>query len=221
MPIDNRFTDTISRNTSVQSAIERFDQRKPMVMQNQPRPSKYETQLVPPVPLPRKTSSASPPRDSVEIRPERAKSHPTPSTGANLVRPARDDIIYHPQRVANNQSQFRPNNFGAAITGVYQQSMNSTPVDDDDGYDEELEILPRRKESDPAKSGVTEPIFPAPQLQSTSLLGQRCTALDEDQPQIAQLYSIITVHRGRKCKSNAKTLGHIMRNPDVDDLNEE
>ncbi|WKY13953.1 hypothetical protein Q1695_004635 [Nippostrongylus brasiliensis] len=174
MPIDNRFTDTISRNTSVQSAIERFDQRKPMVMQNQPRPSKYETQLVPPVPLPRKTSSASPPRDSVEIRPERAKSHPTPSTatGANLVRPARDDIIYHPQRVASNQSQFRPNNFGAAITGVYQQSMNSTPVDDDDGYDEDLEILPRRKESDPAKSGVTEPIFPAPQLQSTSLLGQ-------------------------------------------------
>ncbi|XGW07003.1 hypothetical protein V3C99_016927 [Haemonchus contortus] len=183
MPNDDRFTDTISRNTSVQSAIERFDQRKPMIMQSRPPRStktspeattttviKYDSdpRRLPlhPVPLPRKTSS--PPGtdatyavpEKLPNRAERAKSIPPNS---DAIRPARDDHLFHPMR-ALSQPAFRPNHFGAAITGVYQQTLNaSIHGSEDDGYGDELDMSPPRKGSD-ASEDETEQISPASQL---------------------------------------------------------
>ncbi|KAK6054284.1 hypothetical protein COOONC_08212 [Cooperia oncophora] len=184
MPNDDRFTDTISRNTSVQSAIERFDQRKPMIMQSRPSrsgssksspesttstPMKYSLDPkiypAPPVPLPRKTSS--PPMTSEmaasekqPIRNDRARSNPP---NPDVVRPARDDVIFHPMR-ALSQPGFRPNHFGAGITGVYKQTLNaSIDGSEDDGYGDELDMSPPRKEPDVLEEDAKQ-ISPTPQL---------------------------------------------------------
>ncbi|KAK6757867.1 hypothetical protein RB195_015595 [Necator americanus] len=157
---DHRFTDTISRNTSVQSAIERFDQRKPMMVQNRPKSSKTpspegtaniqqynhqsgSTLLSPPVPLPRKVSSpsASPPRadltpsggPSEPDRKQRSRSIPL---STDVLLHSRDDVLYHQMKFTN--LPFRPSNYGAGITGVYQQTVNTTSSEDD-GYGDEID----------------------------------------------------------------------------------
>ncbi|KAL6743872.1 hypothetical protein Aduo_016862 [Ancylostoma duodenale] len=167
---DDRFTDTISRNTSVQSAIERFDQRKPMMVQNRPKSSKTPSpegttniqhhnqaagaMLSPPVPLPRRLSSPtrSPPRG--ELKPSSAspsepymvdrkpRSNTTLPNSEVLLHP-RDDLLYHQMKFPNQP--FRPSNYGAGITGVYQQTVNTT-VSEDDGYGDELDVSPVGKE---------------------------------------------------------------------------
>ncbi|EYC29751.1 hypothetical protein Y032_0006g3162 [Ancylostoma ceylanicum] len=167
---DDRFTDTISRNTSVQSAIERFDQRKPMMVQSRPKSSKTPSpegttniqhqnlpasaMLAPPVPLPRRLSSPtrSPPQG--ELKPSSASpSEPymvdrkprsnTAQPNTEVLLHPRDDLMYHQMKFPNQP--FRPSNYGAGITGVYQQTVN-TAVSEDDGYGDELDVSPVGKE---------------------------------------------------------------------------
>lgn len=185
---DDRFTDTISRNTSVQSAIERFDQRKPMMVQSRPKSSKTPSPegtaniqqynqsagavLSPPVPLPRRMSSpsASPPRGELEpsstspsepYMVDRKQRSNTSQLNADVLLHPRDDVLYHQMKFPNQP--FRPSNYGAGITGVYQQTVNTT-VSEDDGYGDELDVPSAGKE-----------LTAAPRLPKDITMKQVCT----------------------------------------------
>lgn len=72
---------------------------------------------------------------------------------------------------AVNQPAFRPSNFGAGITGVYQQSMKAS-MSEDDGYSYELDASPVGKGSDLLDADDTASISPTPQLPPVDLMGQ-------------------------------------------------
>ncbi|KAJ1362516.1 hypothetical protein KIN20_022099 [Parelaphostrongylus tenuis] len=170
---DDRFTDTILRNTSVQSAIERFDQRKPAVVQNRGKSSKtaspegttsvltydsyHELPPMQPVPSPRKApSSSSPPHETTSVvvtsankfrNLTREESLRFNSSATELIHPCRDDVIYHPMKPTPHSSPL--SHIGEGITGMYQQQPLNTSLSEDDGYRDEVDVLTATKDSAP------------------------------------------------------------------------
>uniref|UniRef100_A0A0K0DI17 Uncharacterized protein n=1 Tax=Angiostrongylus cantonensis TaxID=6313 RepID=A0A0K0DI17_ANGCA len=194
---DDRFTDTISRNTSVQSAIERFDHRRPVVVQNRARSTKatspegttnvltyddYHGMFhVQPVPLPRNSSSSSssPPLESTSTlsttsnkplnltREESLKFHPTTT---ELIHPAGDDVIYHPMKPPAQSS--RLSHIGAGITGMYQQQTLTTSMSEDDSYEDEMDVITARKDSAPPLPNAPLTLTDSVQLSTSFLMKQ-------------------------------------------------
>ncbi|CAD6193910.1 unnamed protein product [Caenorhabditis auriculariae] len=149
---DDRFTDTISRNTSVQSAISRFDQQRPIQLSMRPRLERHNTSMAdfpssqvgysireyngsadPPqavvVPIPRPRALPSSP----DLR--RSKSVDERSFGPTVmitVKPNEDDVTFMKANYENDSELelrsfdqgFRPTNFGRGIQGMYNTTMS-------------------------------------------------------------------------------------------------
>ncbi|VDM70283.1 unnamed protein product, partial [Strongylus vulgaris] len=171
---DHRFTDTISRNTSVQSAIERFDQRRVSMIESSPKSNETSlsegttnrqhhnhTDLAPPVPRARKVLSLpeSPPQREFRLsttspsepfmfQKQRSKSTPM---NPNVLLHSRDASLY-PQMKFSDQ-RFRPTNYGAGITGVYQEVVYSAASEDDRAEDKS-QIPAMQKETNLVEADV-------------------------------------------------------------------